>query len=245
MIEHEPGVCVWFFFFVLRKHQSAITISLNVNVVYQAIWMKYDFNLVALGSIQPRQTFTVSHIRACVIISLSWSFTKFPLGEKKDICVQDKSAKSALNHLKQSWLTALACSLWSSCIFGIFSWNQFCFVFVCCFFSTFRNQDHKSSTILSLIWPQRSDAELKSLMSSKTEDLQCSHQLSEDERTVARSTWRLHPISSSTCTTLRLWCCFTYWWLMNVFFILSGKSTVSILCKSSFFSCLVNVGGVY
>lgn len=136
-----------------------------MNEVYEAIWMKYVFNLVALGSIKPRQTFIVSHVRASVIIFPQLKFHKSSTGGEKDICVQDKNAKSALNHLKRTWLTVLtqcACSLWCSRIFGIFSFR---FCLYCFFFSTVRNQDHKSSTLSSLIWPQRSDAELKSLPS--------------------------------------------------------------------------------
>lgn len=53
VIHYEPVLCY-------EKHQSAFNISLNVNVVYQAIWMKCVFNLAALGLIQTGQTFIVS-----------------------------------------------------------------------------------------------------------------------------------------------------------------------------------------
>lgn len=68
MIEYEPVVCI---IVVLRKHKGAFNISFNVNVVHQAIWMKYVFNLAALGSIQPRQAFRVCPVGAAENISLS------------------------------------------------------------------------------------------------------------------------------------------------------------------------------
>lgn len=55
-------------------------------MVYQAIWMKYVFNLASLGSIQTRQTLFVSHVRASEINSVEVSQKFHWGGGKTSVC---------------------------------------------------------------------------------------------------------------------------------------------------------------